>query len=67
MGIMFQRIDIPAEAALAASMLYYPPRGLRGMAKMIRASGFGRSVNDEVSMQKNILGFCTVETLKTVK
>ena len=55
-GIMFPRIDNVDEAKLAASMLYYPPKGIRGMAKMVRASGFGKSVNDYEAMQKNIIG-----------
>ena len=55
MGIMFPRIDNSAEAALAASMLYYPPKGIRGMAKMVRASGFGKSVKDYEAMQKALL------------
>ena len=67
MGIMFPRIDTPAEAALAASMLYYPPKGIRGMAKMIRASGFGKSVNDYENMQKKLLGIIQIETVNAVK
>ena len=66
-GIMFPRIDNPGEAELAASMLYYPPKGIRGMAKMVRASGFGKTVNDYESMQKNIVGIIQVETINAVK
>ena len=67
MGIMFPRIDNAAEAALAASMLYYPPKGIRGMAKMVRASGFGKSVNDYEATQKHLIGFIQVETINAVK
>ena len=67
MGIMFPRIDNAAEALLAASMLYYPPKGIRGMAKMVRASGFGKSVNDYEAMQKNLIGFIQVETINALK
>ena len=67
MGIMFPRIDNAAEALHAASVLYYPPKGIRGMAKMVRASGFGKSVNDYESMQKHLLGFIQVETINAVK
>jgi 4-hydroxy-2-oxoheptanedioate aldolase len=66
-GIMFPRIDSPAEAELAVSMLYYPPKGIRGMAKMVRASGFGRTVNDYEAMQKRIVGMIQVETINAVK
>src|SRR5258706_13174041 len=67
MGIMFPRIDNIGEAELAVSMLYYPPRGIRGMAKMVRASGFGKTVNDYERMQKNILSIIQVETIKALK
>jgi 4-hydroxy-2-oxoheptanedioate aldolase len=67
MGIMFPRIDNPAEAGLAASMLYYPPKGIRGMAKMIRASGFGKTVGDYEEMQKKITGLVQIETVNAVK
>jgi 4-hydroxy-2-oxoheptanedioate aldolase len=66
-GIMFPRIDNTDEAKLAASMLYYPPKGIRGMAKMVRASGFGKTVNDYEAMQKNIAGLIQVETINAVK
>jgi 4-hydroxy-2-oxoheptanedioate aldolase len=61
-GFMFPRIETAAEARLAASLLYYPPKGTRGMAKMIRSSGFGKSVNEYEEMQKNITGIIQVET-----
>ena len=37
------------------------------MAKMVRASGFGKSVNDYEAMQKHLLGFIQVETINAVK
>ncbi|MFI5129089.1 MAG: HpcH/HpaI aldolase/citrate lyase family protein [Chitinophagales bacterium] len=67
MGIMFPRIDNADEAKLAASMLYYPPKGIRGMAKMVRASGFGKTVGDYEAMQKRIVGLIQVETINAVK
>src|SRR4030095_1846101 len=67
LGIMFPRIDSAKEAALAVSMLYYPPKGIRGMAKTVRASGFGKSVNEYESMQKHIVGAIQVETINAVK
>ena len=66
-GIMFPRIDTPAEAEFAASVLYYPPKGTRGMAKMIRASGFGKSVNEYADMEKNIIGIVQIETVNALK
>ena len=34
---------------------------------MVRASGFGKSVNDYETLQRNILGFLQVETVNAVK
>jgi 4-hydroxy-2-oxoheptanedioate aldolase len=67
MGIMFPRIDNAEEAKLAASLLFYPPKGIRGMAKMVRASGFGKTVNEYESMQKKLIGIIQVETVNAVK
>src|SRR6478752_7396029 len=39
-GIMFPHVLNAKEATEAAEMLYYPPIGSRGMAKMVRATGF---------------------------
>ena len=67
LGIMFPRIDTAEEAQLAASLLYYPPKGIRGMAKMIRSSGYGKSVNDYEKIQKKLIGIIQVETVNAVK
>jgi 4-hydroxy-2-oxoheptanedioate aldolase len=67
-GIMFPQIQSVEEAAHAAKMMYYPPRGVRGMAKMIRATGFGRNTNDYVvSLERNIINVIQVETVNAVK
>jgi len=64
---MFPRIDTADEAALAASMLFYPPRGIRGMAKMVRSSGFGKLVTDYESMQEHLIGVIQIETINGLK
>ena len=66
-GIMFPRIDNAEEAVIAASMLYYPPRGVRGMAKMIRSSGFGKAVNEYAEKEKSMMGIVQVETVNALK
>src|SRR5580704_6020921 len=53
-GIMFPRIDNAAEAELSVSMLYYPPKGIRGMARMVRANGFGKTATDYVNMENKL-------------
>jgi 4-hydroxy-2-oxoheptanedioate aldolase len=66
-GIMFPRIDNAEEAKLAVSMLYYPPRGVRGMAKMIRASGFGKNITEYSETEKAMVGIIQVETESALK
>ena len=67
MGIMFPRIESPSEARLAASMLRYPPTGIRGMAKMIRASGFGKSVEEYSRMQESLVCIIQIETSNALR
>jgi len=68
MGIMFPQIQNPAEAALAMSMMYYPPKGIRGMAKMVRATSFGRNVTDYITnLEKNLVGVIQIETVTALK
>jgi 2-keto-3-deoxy-L-rhamnonate aldolase RhmA len=63
MGIMFPQIQSAQEADEAIRMMYYPPRGGRGMAKMIRATGFGRSANEYIAnIEKNLVGIIQIET-----
>lgn len=67
-GIMFPQIQHPQEADDAMRMMYYPPRGMRGMAKMVRATGFGRSANAYISdLEKNLIGIIQIETLNALK
>lgn len=42
-GVMVPRIDTPEQARAAAAALQFPPVGVRGVAKMNRACGFGTS------------------------
>jgi len=68
MGIMFPQIQQPHEADLAIRMMYYPPRGIRGMAKMIRATGFGRAANEYAgNLEKNLVGVIQIETLEALQ
>ena len=40
-GVVIPYVSTPAEARAAVSSVRYPPRGLRGVAKLNRAAGFG--------------------------
>ncbi len=67
-GVMFPQIRNPADAALGISMMYYSPKGIRGMAKMVRATGFGRNVADYISnLEKNLVGVIQIETVNALK
>jgi 4-hydroxy-2-oxoheptanedioate aldolase len=62
-GIMFPRIHTLKEAKQAISSLYYPPDGVRGVAKLVRASSYGQNFSDYLSRQKqDIVGIIQVET-----
>ena len=66
-GIMFPQIQMPEDADLAVRMMYYPPRGIRGMANMVRATGFGLYANAyKDSLEKNIVGVIQIETTNSV-
>ena len=66
-GIMFPQIQMPEEADLAVRMMYYPPRGIRGMANMVRATGFGLHANAyKDSLEKNIVGVIQIETNNSI-
>jgi 4-hydroxy-2-oxoheptanedioate aldolase len=41
-GVMAPYVESPEEARRAAAAMRYPPAGIRGVAKMNRASGFGK-------------------------
>ena len=66
-GIMVPRISNVAEAAAIAASLHYPPDGTRGVAKMVRASGFGRNFAEYYKNGKdNILGIVQIETAEVL-
>lgn len=62
-GIMCPRINNFEEAQKFARGLRYPPDGVRGVAKMVRATGFSRNFDTYFSeMKENIIGVVQVET-----
>jgi len=66
-GIMCPRIDNAEEAELVVKALNYPPDGLRGVAKMVRATQFGAKF-DEYSkrISDEILGIIQIETKESL-
>lgn len=63
MGIMCPRIRNTTEAKAFVNGLHYPPHGSRGVAKMVRATGFGQNFSDYYrDAKENILGIVQIET-----
>lgn len=66
-GIMCPRINNLMEAKEVVSGLRYPPEGGRGVAKMVRATGFGKDFSDYWrDAKENILGIVQVETIEVL-
>jgi 4-hydroxy-2-oxoheptanedioate aldolase len=62
-GIMCPRINNAEEATKFARGLLYPPEGVRGVAKMVRATGFSKDFDSYwKDSTENILGIIQVET-----
>jgi 2-keto-3-deoxy-L-rhamnonate aldolase RhmA len=67
-GIMFPQIQDKEEAQLAVNMMYYPPKGVRGMAKMVRATGFGKNADEYIAdLDQHLVGVMQIENLNAVK
>jgi 4-hydroxy-2-oxoheptanedioate aldolase len=67
-GIMFPQIRNATEADEATRMMHYPPKGSRGMAKMVRATGFGKNANEYITtLDKNLVGVVQIETLSALE
>ncbi len=62
-GIMCPKINNAAEAQKVVNGLHYPPFGNRGVAKMVRATGFGSHFDTYYRESRDtILGIVQVET-----
>ena len=62
-GIMFPQVHTPEEADLATRMMYYPPKGNRGMARLVRATEFGANADAYcASLEDTLLGVIQIET-----
>jgi len=66
-GIMCPRVTHTEEAKAIAGDLHYPPQGNRGIAKMVRATGFGQHFSDYFKNEReNILGVVQIETAEVL-
>lgn len=67
-GIMFPQIQTANEAALAVGFMYYPPKGTRGMARMVRATNFGTSAQEYISeIDNKLISIVQIETTQALK
>ena len=66
-GIMFPQVQSAAEAGRAVGLMYYPPRGVRGMAKSVRAHAYGRKSSAYIdNLEKNLITVVQIETVEAV-
>ncbi|MHC4241577.1 MAG: HpcH/HpaI aldolase family protein [Planctomycetota bacterium] len=62
-GIMCPRINTLEEAQQAAKAIRYPPDGIRGVARMVRATNFGSDFKEYYANQKkNLVCVVQIET-----
>lgn len=66
-GVMCPRINNLEEAKLVVKALRYPPEGSRGVAKMVRATNFGKDFDAyHREANEHILGVLQIETLEAL-
>lgn len=67
-GVMAPRVNTAQEADLVARALRYPPEGSRGVAKMVRATAFGKHFDSyHENASENLLGIVQIETVEALK
>lgn len=67
-GIMFPQIQDASEARMAIENMYYPPKGKRGIAKMVRATQFGKNFQHYFEFAtNNLLGIIQIENLESLQ
>lgn len=66
-GVMCPHINNLDEAKMVVSGLRYPPHGSRGVAKMVRAAGFGKYFAEySSSANDTIVGVVQIETIEAL-
>ena len=62
-GIMCPHVNNAQEAEAVVHGMYYPPRGGRGVAKMVRAANFGKNFAEyTATAPDNLVGIVQIET-----
>ena len=66
-GVMFPQIQNSDEAYTAISHMYYPPKGKRGFAKLVRATDYGSNFENYHKFAENdLLGIIQIETIESL-
>lgn len=66
-GVMCPKITSAADAQKVVNGLHYPPKGSRGVAKMVRATGFAQNFNAYYAdAPETILGVVQIETVEVL-
>jgi len=66
-GIMCPRIENASQAELAVKAMQYPPKGVRGVAKMIRATSYGEDFEQyRQDTSEELLGIIQIETTEAL-
>jgi len=66
-GIMCPKIGNSEDAKKVIHGLHYPPHGGRGVAKMVRATGFGQHFDKYYQdARENVLGIVQIETVEVL-
>ncbi len=67
-GVMFPQIRTREEAEIAVKMMYYPPKGNRGLARMVRAHKFGKITKEYMDgLEENLISIIQIETIDALK
>jgi 4-hydroxy-2-oxoheptanedioate aldolase len=66
-GVMFPQINTAEEAEYAVRAMYYPPTGTRGVARSVRATGYGKYFDQYADKLPNLLtAIVQIETLQAL-
>lgn len=67
-GVMCPQIRTLEDAEAAVKGIHYPPHGYRGVAKMVRATGFGKNFEAyRQNTHEDLLGIIQIETLEALE
>jgi len=66
-GIMFPRVDTAEQARACVAAMRYPPEGTRGVAVLVRASGYGKDFPAYRDQTSSLLTIAQIETAEAIE